>query len=130
MGIRPRPSQMRAFSIEAERRVAELLERRGWRILARNFRHIGFEIDLIAGKEKSLVAVEVKARRTKAAAWFEPQALLGVKKRAALIRGLNCFVSQKVAETAAFEHLRLDLAVVVPGLGQVSPLVVHYFPNV
>jgi putative endonuclease len=46
----------------AEAYCAGYLERRGWQVLARNFRVRGGEIDLVALHEDVLVFVEVKAR--------------------------------------------------------------------
>jgi Holliday junction resolvase-like predicted endonuclease len=44
--------------------VAVQLEQAGWQILHRNFRRRGFEIDIIAKKQKTLKAIEVKTRNT------------------------------------------------------------------
>lgn len=49
-----------AFGREGERRAAQLLEREGWTIVARNFRAGGGEIDLIASRGENLIFVEVK----------------------------------------------------------------------
>jgi putative endonuclease len=46
-----------------ERLAARHLERRGWTILARNFRFHRKEIDLIARRGEVLAFVEVKSRR-------------------------------------------------------------------
>lgn len=46
----------------AETHVAALIERRGWRIIDRNFRTRGGEIDLIAFDGDVLVFIEVRAR--------------------------------------------------------------------
>jgi Holliday junction resolvase-like predicted endonuclease len=43
--------------------VKRLLEGRRWTILAQNHRGIGYEVDLVAGKGDTVVAVEVKTRR-------------------------------------------------------------------
>ena len=47
---------------EAEQQAAEQLERRGLRILARNYRVRGGEIDLICRDSQQLVFVEVRMR--------------------------------------------------------------------
>ena len=47
-------------------RIAEsFLRLKGYRILCRNYRYAGREIDLLATKGKALVAVEVKLRRSR-----------------------------------------------------------------
>ena len=48
---------------EGERAAAEFLKAQGYRILARNYRTRWGEIDLIAEDGRTLVFVEVKARR-------------------------------------------------------------------
>jgi putative endonuclease len=69
----------------AEREAATVLARAGWRILARNMRVAGLEIDILARDETDqLVAVEVRARRFIEAA--TPAQILGKRKRAALRR--------------------------------------------
>ncbi len=45
---------------KAEEIVENILINKGWRILARNFRGPGFEVDLIAESNKILAAIEVK----------------------------------------------------------------------
>jgi putative endonuclease len=52
-----------ARGAEGERAAAQFLESRGYRILARNYRTRLGEIDLIAEEGRTLVFVEVKARR-------------------------------------------------------------------
>jgi putative endonuclease len=47
-----------------ERSAERYLRRRGYRILGRNFRAAGAEIDLIAADGATLVFIEVKARRS------------------------------------------------------------------
>lgn len=50
------------FGQEAEKRAADFLEKKGYEILARNYRFLKAEIDLIAHYQNTLVIVEVKAR--------------------------------------------------------------------
>jgi len=52
----------RARGADGERRAVELLERKGYTILARNYRRRAGEIDLIAFDGGEVVFVEVKAR--------------------------------------------------------------------
>jgi putative endonuclease len=86
------------------------LAEQGWTILARNFRHTGFELDLVARKGGTLMAVEVKARRLwHAGAVIDLEQLLPPRKRRALERGLLFYVTRT---RLSYVTLRLDLAVV------------------
>jgi putative endonuclease len=59
----PEPSRQ-SLGAAAESRAACFLESQGLRIVARNFRVRGGEIDLIANDHDSLVFVEVRSRAT------------------------------------------------------------------
>ncbi len=52
------------YGLTAERRAAAYLRCKGYRILALRYRNSQGEIDLLAKKGRTLVAVEVKARQT------------------------------------------------------------------
>ncbi len=56
----------RSFGQHAESEAERYLRRKGYRILARNVRSSGGEIDLVAQDGPVLVFIEVKARRTSA----------------------------------------------------------------
>lgn len=51
------------FGLGAEKRAAWYLRLKGYRILAERLRNGGGEIDLVAARGKTLIAVEVKARK-------------------------------------------------------------------
>lgn len=52
------------YGISAEKLAGWYLRLKGYRILAERYRSSGGEIDIVARKGKTLIAVEVKARRT------------------------------------------------------------------
>ena len=60
----PRPERVAAFRVglSAESRAAALLVAKGYRIVARRFRSLVGEIDIVARRGRLLVFVEVKAR--------------------------------------------------------------------
>ena len=72
-----------------ERRAARYLRWHGYRILARNFRAAGAEIDLVALDGETLVFVEVKTRRSEAAG--SPLAAVDARKQARLRRAAEVY---------------------------------------
>lgn len=94
---------------------------RGWRILARNFRRPGCEIDIIMERGGVLAAVEVKLRQGP----FAQDMLLSERKRGALVRGMESFLALG-ASTAV--TIRFDLAVV--GFRGRRAVLKHYAPDV
>jgi putative endonuclease len=52
----------RLFGVHAERLAALALRLKGYRVLARNYRAHGGEIDIVARRGRLIIAVEVKAR--------------------------------------------------------------------
>jgi len=85
------------------------LRRQGWRIICRNYRHIGFELDVVAAKGNTLIVVEVKARMRRPDSEREFSQLLPRKKREALLRGATAIGSRLQCN---FDTLRIDLAIV------------------
>lgn len=58
----PRMGRTHDFGRRCEALAAAELSRRGWRILARNFRHGHKEVDLIVRRGRTVAFVEVKGR--------------------------------------------------------------------
>lgn len=100
---------MHALGTSGEQLVKRLLIQQNWSILAQNFRHIGFELDLIATKGKTLIFVEVKSRSLGHFTTEEASLVSGHKKRA-LLRGAQFFLHQWTHRIP--DQLRFDLAVV------------------
>jgi len=97
---------------DAEALVANGLTTRGWKILARNFRWIGTEVDIIAAKGATIAAIEVKARRRQPKSMVDLEQLMPFPKRRSLILGLRAFVSRRNVG-CTHPNLRVDLALVV-----------------
>lgn len=116
---------MQKLGDAGEQLVMRLLESQGWLILAQNFRHIGFELDLIAEKGKTLVFVEVKSRSAKHAGYDEAS-LVPMHKKRALFRGAQFFLHQ--SKRPIPHQLRFDLAIVYWGT-QKAPSRVAYHPG-
>jgi putative endonuclease len=83
-------SARHALGRRAEDRAAEALSELGYRILARNFRAGGGEIDIIAGEADTIVFVEVKARSSRA--YGSAIAAVDARKRARLLAAAEEFL--------------------------------------
>lgn len=80
----------------AEERAAEFLRSLGYRILARNYRWQGGEIDLIARDGDWLVFVEVKARSSRA--YGLPEEAITPQKRHRLLQTARRYLQQHPTE--------------------------------
>ena len=80
----PRPGRLQ-LGRDGEQAAAAYLERRGYRIVARNARIERVEIDLIARRGGLVVFVEVKTRRARRHG--APEEAVDARKRARLLRG-------------------------------------------
>ncbi len=101
--------------------VRQLLEKKGARILAQNYRIVGGEIDLIAVLGEELLFVEVKTRRIGSMiSGFEA---VTHRKKTFLIRAALQYCTQHVIDLQP----RFDVAVVYMSGGQVSE--VDYLEN-
>lgn len=96
----------------AESIVARELERRGWRIVARNARlaEVRGELDIVALDGPELVIVEVKAGRVGAARGpVSPVEMVGPRKRAKLRVLAAAWAREHRAELPRFRALRIDV---------------------
>jgi len=75
----------RALGADGEGRAAAFLVARGWRILDRNVRAGGVELDLVVARGGVVAFVEVKTRRSRAAG--APEEAVDFRKRERLVRG-------------------------------------------
>jgi len=99
----------RALGAAGEARAARFLLARGWRILARNVRAGGVEIDLVATRAGVVAFVEVKTRRSARAG--APDEAVDRRKRARLVRGATAWLR---ATRQRARHVRFDVVSVVP----------------
>jgi putative endonuclease len=90
-----------------ERAAEKHLRRNGYRIVARNFRAVGAEIDLVAMDGDTLVFVEVKTRRSLAAG--APEEAVDERKQQRLRRAAEVFATRYRAEDTA---MRFDVVAV------------------
>jgi putative endonuclease len=95
----------------AESIVARELERRGWRIVARNTRPAGArgELDIVALDGGELVVVEVKAGRLGATGPTSPLEMVGPRKRARLRLLAAAWAREHRVELPRTAGLRIDV---------------------
>ncbi len=96
---------------QAEQQAADFLARKGYRVLARNFRACGGEIDLVAQCKKDLVFVEVKQRAYQA--FGGPLAAVTKAKQQRIARAAVQFI--KMHPQVPFANIRFDVICMLPG---------------
>jgi putative endonuclease len=90
-----------------ERAAEKYLKRIGYRIVARNYRAAGAEIDLVAMDGATLVFVEVKTRRGVGAG--APEEAVDARKQTRMRRAAQAFALQyRVGET----EMRFDIVAI------------------
>lgn len=103
-----RRRQAHALGLSAESWAAWYLRLTGWRILKRRYKTKAGEIDLIAKRRKTVVFVEVKARKTRRAAL---EAVTSASQKR-ISRAAKIFVTEH--PKAGFFTLRFDVIVIRP----------------
>lgn len=88
-----------------------LLEKKGFEIVARNYRVRGGEIDIIARRKKLLVFVEVK-KRVSSSAFGGPLAAVTVSKQNKIAQTAACYLKENPVK---FDSIRFDVITVLPG---------------
>ena len=86
---------MRDIGDDFEQQAADWLERKGWRLLARNFRTPMGELDIVALDGRSLVFVEVKARS--GSRFAGAAAAVDRSKQRKLLRAARAFLQRRPA---------------------------------
>jgi putative endonuclease len=102
----------RALGAEGEARAAAHLERLGFRVLARNARADGVELDLVAARGGLVVFVEVKTRRGRRLG--APEEAVDARKRARLWRGAAAWLH---AQRMGAVRVRFDVIACELGAG-------------
>ena len=103
-----------ALGRRGETIAAAVLERQGYRVVARNVRAGGVEIDLIVRRGRVLAFVEVKTRQGSGAG--APEEAVDRRKRDRLVRGAAAWLAEHGARGAA---PRFDVvSVVVDGAAE------------
>ena len=111
------PSQ--AFGQLAENLAEHMLRKKGYRIVEKNLRLAGGELDLIAEHQGTLVFIEVKARRGDQ---FGGVAYaISARKKQQIIKLAQCYLAK---HRLTNKQCRFD-AILVVGIQEDSPQVTH-----
>ncbi len=94
---------------QGESLAADFLLKKGYEVVARNYRYKHSEIDLIVKQETLLVFVEVKTRSS--SSFGEPEAFVDSKKAAKIFEGAD----QYIHETNWIGNIRFDIVSVKMG---------------
>ena len=108
-----------------ERSVSAYLERKGYRVLERNFRCRMGEIDLIVQKDDILAFVEVKLRRN--ALHGEARGFVTWAKKQKLRTTASWYLMSHPG--AEEQRLRFDVAEVYAPEGAEGPVTIRYLEN-
>jgi putative endonuclease len=108
---RTKPLSTSARGRRAERRVAWHYRLRGYRILGRNFRAGGVELDLVVRRGRRLVFCEVKLKE--GPGFGDPLEAVDERKRERLRRGVEAWLAAN--PKLATLDVNFELAAVRPG---------------
>ena len=113
-------TKKQALGMRAEQLAAEHLERRGYTVLARNWRRPEGELDLVVGAEGLCVFVEVRSRTgTERGHALET---VDARKRARVLRSARLYIEEERPQAAVF---RFDVVGVTFALDESPPELVH-----
>ena len=104
MTTHPPEEDRRRLGSRGETRAAEYLQQHGYRVLGRNVRAGGVELDLIAARAHTIVFVEVKTRRSRAQG--APELAVDARKRARIVRGAAAWLRGQRGHTG---RVRFDV---------------------
>ena len=96
------------FGKESENLAVEFLEKKGYKILVKNYRYLKAEIDIIAETENQIVIIEVKARSTDT--FLSPEEAVNKKKIRLLISAANHFLEENEID----KETRFDIISILP----------------
>ena len=94
------------FGKESENLAVEFLEKKGYKILVKNYRYLKAEIDIIAETENQIVIIEVKARSTDI--FLSPEEAVNKKKIRLLISATSHFLEEnEIDKEARFDIIAI-----------------------
>src|SRR5688572_15609431 len=102
---------------KGENLAAEFLERKGFEVVARNYRHKRAEIDLIVKRENWIIFVEVKTRSS--SSFGEPEDFVTGQKSRKIFEAAE----EYIFSTDWHGHVRFDIVSVKLGG---APEIIHF----
>jgi putative endonuclease len=109
-------SDLYALGPRGEEYAVELLRRRGYQVLQRNYRCRSGEIDVIAWQADTLVFVEVRAREETAAA--SPAETVDAKKRARILNAARHYLARRLGDRPP-PNIRYDVVWITARSGKI-----------
>ena len=92
---------------EGEEMAVEFLRKKGYEIVARNFRYQKAEVDIIARTDGTLVVVEVKTRSTPD--FGDPQEFVKARQIQQLLKAVDYFVNEHDLDV----EVRFDIIAII-----------------
>ena len=95
---------------QGEEQATAFLVKKGYKVLARNFRVMGGELDIVAQIKKTVVFVEVKQRAS--VAFGGPLAAVTPTKQKRIARAATQFIKAHICQP--YEAVRFDVICILP----------------
>ena len=119
-----RSDESRALGAQGEARAARFLVKRGYRIVERNVRLGGVEVDLIASRGRVIAFVEVKTRRTDR--FGPPEMAVDSSKQSRLVRAAASWLHQ---QRGLVREVRFDVIACRPPAGALGLWRIEHLPG-
>ena len=108
------------LGIKCEDLAVDFLKRKGHRLIERNCRFSGYEIDIITEDEEFIVFVEVKTRSS--SEWGNPEDAIGKSRMRRMINGANNYLKLNCIDKPA----RFDVVAIIMCSGKKE---IEYFED-
>jgi putative endonuclease len=95
------------FGKKAEELAASFLEKKGYKILVKNYHYLKAEIDIVAETKDAIVIVEVKARKTDL--FNTPEQAVDKKKMKLIVKAADHFMENLKSE----KEVRFDIISII-----------------
>ncbi|WP_103866532.1 MULTISPECIES: YraN family protein [Aquimarina] len=96
-----------ALGKKGEQLAIDFLSKKGYVILEKNYRYLKFEVDIIAQKGDTLIAVEVKTRSTPE--FGDPQDFVKPKQIQSMVKVVDYYVTEQDLDV----EVRFDIVAII-----------------